>query len=335
MAAVALRVLTIALLMAGGGAGAHVPGVPAAASSGASSGAAAVVPSADASAWVLHWSFEPWVVACLLASAALYAVGLLRLWRRAGPGRGVSNRHAAAFAGGWVALVVALLSPVDPLGTRLFSAHMLQHELLMVVAAPLMVVGKPLAVWVWALPPAWRRGIGAFFHHPAWRVPWLQLSSPLGAWLVHALALWLWHVPALFDAALANEALHTLQHFSFLFTALLFWWSALGQAERIGQGTAMIYLFTTMIHSSALGALLTLSPIVWYPTYLRTAPALGIPALEDQQLGGLVMWIPAGIAYFVAGLLLAMRWIGLNRGGAAIAGMPSGAPHSASHSPRP
>src|SRR5690606_30682354 len=138
-----------------------------------------------------------------------------------------------------------------------------QHELLMVVAAPLMVVGKPLAVWVWALPSGWRRVIGALFHHPAWRRPWLALSSPLGAWLAH--------VPALFDAALGNEALHTLQHSSFLFTALLFWWSALGQAERSGQGTAMIYLFTTMIHSSALGALLTLSPIVWYPTYLRTA----------------------------------------------------------------
>lgn len=335
MAALALRVLTLALLLAAGTTAAHVPEQPGATAAGIGDGAGAAGSAAvDAAGWVLHWSFEPWVIACLLVSAGLYAIGLRRLWRRAGAGRGVSVAQAAAFACGWLALAAALVSPVDPLGTRLFSAHMLQHELLMVVAAPLMVVGKPLAAWLWALPPGWRPAIGAFFRHPGWRIPWLQLSSPLGAWLVHALALWLWHVPALFDAALANPALHTLQHFSFLFTALLFWWSALGQAERSAQGTAMLYLFTTMIHSSALGALLTLSPVVWYPTYLRTAPLLGIPALDDQQLGGLVMWIPAGTAYFVTGLLLAMRWIGLNRDGAATAGMSSGAPRSAWHSPR-
>lgn len=335
MVAVALRVLTLALLLAGGTAGAHAPERPDATAAGmATGGAEAGSGPADAAAWTLHWSFEPWVVTCLLASAALYAIGLRRLWRRAGAGHGVSLPQAAAFIGGWLALAVALVSPVDPLGTQLFSAHMLQHELLMVVAAPLLVVGKPLAAWVWALPPGWRPGIGAVFRHPGWRIPWLQLSSPLGAWLVHALALWLWHIPALFDAALASDALHTLQHLSFFFTALLFWWSALGQVERSAQGTAMLYLFTTMVHSSALGALLTLSPVVWYPTYLRTAPALGIPALDDQQLGGLVMWIPAGTAYFVTGLLLAMRWIGLNRGGATIAGMSSGAPRSAWHSPR-
>jgi putative membrane protein len=276
--------------------------------------AEAHVPDADAApAWALAWTFEPWVVASLVLSAALYTVGLRRLWGRAGTGRGVSARHAAAFAAGWVALAAALVSPIDPLGNRLFSAHMLQHELLMVVAAPLLVVGKPLAVWVWALPVRRRRTVGGFFHRPAWRIAWLRLTSPLYAWLVHALALWLWHVPVLFEAALRSNAVHTLQHFSFLFTALLFWWSALGQSERAAQGTAMIYLFTTMVHSSILGALLTLSPFVWYPTYGLTAPALGLSALEDQQLGGLVMWIPAGIAYLAAGLVLAMRWIGFNR----------------------
>ena len=324
MVALAVRFLIAGLLLAGEVARAHGP---VALDGPAETGAAP--------AWDLSWSFEPWVVACLLASAALYASGLWRLWGRAGPGRGVSASHAGAFAGGWFALAIALVSPVDPLGTRLFSAHMLQHELLMVVAAPLMVAGRPLAVWVWALPPHRRRGIGALLHRPAWRLPWLKLTSPLGAWMAHALALWLWHVPALFDAAIGNDVLHTLQHFTFLFTALLFWWSALGQAERAAQGTAMLYLFTTMVHSSALGALLTLSPFVWYPTYLQTAPALGIPALEDQQLGGLVMWIPAGIAYFATGLVLAMRWIDLSRGAAACGGIPAGAPHSASHSPRP
>ncbi|HMC16362.1 MAG TPA: cytochrome c oxidase assembly protein, partial [Albitalea sp.] len=86
-------------------------------------------------------------------------------------------------------------------------------------------------------------------------------------------------------------------------------WSALGQASRPRQGVALVYLFTTMIHTGALGALITLSQIVWYPSYLPTTAALGIDALEDQQLGGLVMWVPAGLAYFCTGLVLAARWM--------------------------
>jgi putative membrane protein len=292
MAALALRGLIAALGAATGSAFAHpIDGAPA---------------PVD---WILHGSYEPWVLACLAASIGFYAVGLTRLWRHAGRGRGVSRLGAVAFFAGWAALVLALVSPLDPLGTRLFSAHMLQHELLMVVAAPLLLIGRPLAVWAWALSPAARREVGAFFHHPAWRVPWLWLSAPLAAWALHAAALWLWHVPALFEAALHDTAVHTLQHFSFLFSALLFWWSALGQASRPRQGAAMVYLFTTMIHTGALGALITLSPIVWYPSYLPTTAALGIDALEDQQLGGLVMWVPAGLAYFCTGLVLAARWM--------------------------
>ena len=166
----------------------------------------------------IGWSFEPWVIACLLVSAALHGVGVARLWRRAGPGRGVHARRALAFAGGWLATAAALVSPLDGLGTQLFSAHMLQHEALMVVAAPLFVLGRPLAAFAWALPPAWRRGIGHFFHRPGWRVPWLLVTAPLAAWLVHALVLWLWHVPAAFEAALASEGVHALQHTSFMLT---------------------------------------------------------------------------------------------------------------------
>jgi putative membrane protein len=294
MGAVALRLLSAALAaLAAGAALAHDV---------RHAGAAADAPA-------LRWSLEPWVLGCLALSIAGYALGIARLWRQAGRGRGVSAARAASFVVGWGFLVVALVSPLDPLGGQLFSAHMLQHELLMVVVAPLMVLGKPLAVWAWALPMGWRRGIGAGLHHPAWRRPWLVLSAPLPAWLLHAAALWLWHVPAWFEAALASNAVHTWQHLSFLFSALLFWWSALGQAKRDAQGTALVYLFTTMLHSGALGALLALSPTVWYPSYLGTTAALGWDALEDQQLGGLVMWAPAGLAYLAAGLALAAQWL--------------------------
>jgi putative membrane protein len=266
---------------------------------------------APAPAWPLTWSFEPWIVACLLLSALGYALGVARLWRQAGRGRGISTRQVAAFAAGWLALVAALVLPLDTLGSRLFSAHMLQHELLMAVVAPLMCLGRPLAAWTWAFPAALRPRVSAWTATPAWATVWAGLTAPLASWALHAVALWGWHVPALFEAALHDNGIHTLQHLSFLGTALLFWWAVLKPASRPAQGRAMLYLFTTMVHTGALGALLTLSPVLWYPSYMGTASALGVDPLEDQQLGGLVMWVPAGLAYVAAGLALAMRWAGL------------------------
>jgi cytochrome c oxidase assembly factor CtaG len=206
-----------------------------------------------------------------------------------------------------------LVSPLDPLGSQLFSAHMVQHELLMIVAAPLLVLGRPLAAWAWALPFEWRRAAGAFFHASAWRRPWLMVTGPLAAWVLHALALWLWHVPSLFDAALANTGMHALQHSAFLLTALLFWWSVLGVATRKDEGIALLSLFTTMVHTGALGALLTVSPVAWYAAYATTTPAFGLDAVEDQQLGGLIMWVPAGLVYVGFGLAMAARWLGSPR----------------------
>ena len=253
---------------------------------------------------------EPWVVACLIVSAALYAIGLRRVWRRAAGGRPAIARHAVAFGAGWLLLAVALLPPLDGLGTQLFWAHMVQHELLMIGAAPLLVLGRPLGLWAWSLPRRWRRAGGRAFHAPLWRAPWQLATAPLGAWLLHALVLWVWHAPLLFDAALVRPAVHVAQHLAFLASALLFWWSVLGSATRARQGIALLSLFTTMVHTGALGALLTLASTPWYPTYLATTPAHGLDPLQDQQLGGLVMWVPASLAYLGVALWLAARWIG-------------------------
>jgi putative membrane protein len=257
----------------------------------------------------LPWSFEPWVVIALAVTAGLYAVGMRRLWQQAGTGRGVRAGQAAAFASGWLVLALALVTPLDRLGVHLFWAHMVQHELLMIVAAPLLVRGRPLAVWAWALPFEGRRAIGRFFRRQGWRVGWRAVTGPLSAWSLHAAVLWLWHVPLLFDAALIDETVHALQHSAFLASALLFWWSVLGATTRKGKGVALLSLFTTMLHTGALGALLTLAPTAWYRAYEHTAPALGWSALEDQQLGGLVMWVPAGLVYVICGLALAADWI--------------------------
>ena len=249
------------------------------------------------------WSFDPGIVIPLVILAVLYARGARRR-------RGVRGWEALAFAAGWLTLVVALVSPVHPLGEALFSAHMTQHELLMVIAAPLLVLGRPLAPLLWGLPMSWRRGLGAFAKtRPVERV-WRWLTEPVVAWSLHAVVLWGWHMPLLFQATLTSDLVHSAQHLSFLVSALLFWWALLrGREAHMGRGMAVLYIFTTAIHTSVLGALLTFSPVVWYPAYAQTAPQWGFTALEDQQLGGLIMWVPAGLTYVIAGLALVVRWI--------------------------
>ncbi|MBI5618807.1 MAG: cytochrome c oxidase assembly protein [Gammaproteobacteria bacterium] len=244
------------------------------------------------------------VVACLLMSGATYALGMAKLARR---GRALRQRlPALSFLAGWLALAAALLTPLDTLAARSFAAHMVQHEILILVAAPLCVLGQPLAIWSWALPHAGRLRLAAVFHHPAWQRPWHALTAPLPAWALHAAALWIWHLPLLFEAALARQAVHVAQHASFLGTALLFWWALLRPAARHAPGVALALLFTTMLHSTALGALLTLATHAWYGVY---GGAFGLDALEDQQLGGLVMWVPGGLVYLGSGLALAARWL--------------------------
>lgn len=271
-----------------------------------------------AAADALSWGAEPWVLFLLALSLLLYVLGLRRLWPRSRQSRGPLARQAAWFAGGWIALSLALASPLDSAGSFSFAAHMVQHEFLMIVAAPMLVLGRPLGIWVWSLPAAWRRRTGSATHNPAVSAAWDSLTRPLNAWLLHFAALWMWHVPATFQAGLASNGVHALQHASFLFSALLFWWAVLGrQGGTQGRGAAVLYLFTTMMHTGALGALFTMSESVWYPYYGSKAQAFGLTALEDQQLGGLIMWIPGGLAYVAAGLVLCARWLGRPPQGAA------------------
>jgi cytochrome c oxidase assembly factor CtaG len=256
------------------------------------------------------WSFEPLVVASLVLMAGLFAVGLWRL-RRETPGRRFPRLwEQLCFFGGWFALFIALVSPLHAWGSVLFSAHMTQHEVLMLVAAPLLVLGRPLVVFLWAFPVDVSRRIGNIGKIRAVSRAWHFLTMPLVAWLVHAVALWTWHVPVLFEAVLHNEWVHTSQHLSFLLSALLFWWALIhGPQGAMGYGAAVLYLFTTSIHSGALGALLTVAGSVWYPSYIGLTSSWGLTPLEDQQLGGLIMWIPAGLVYVIAGLALFAGWL--------------------------
>lgn len=255
------------------------------------------------------WSLEPGVVLPLAVGAWLYARGLRTLWVQAGPGHGVRRWQAWCAAAGWLGLVAALVTPLDALGGVLFSAHMAQHELLMALAAPLLVLGRPVLAVLWALPVGWRRAIGRWAGTAPVRNAWRALTWPSVAWVLHAIAIWAWHAPRFYDAAVARESVHALQHASFLGTALLFWWALIhGHAARRRHGAAVLYLFTTAVHTTALGAVLTLASRPLYPAYTSTA-IWGLTPLEDQQLAGLIMWVPAGVAYLIAALGFMLAWL--------------------------
>jgi cytochrome c oxidase assembly factor CtaG len=198
------------------------------------------------------------------------------------------------------------MPPLDLVAASSFAAHMAQHELMMALAAPLLVLGRPLEAWTWALPSSWRLGIVPITRWRPLRATWSCLADPLVAWTVHAIAVWTWHVPAAFEAALHSTGVHIAQHASFMVTALFFWWSVFERGRRHNGGSALASVFTTMMHTGALGALLTFGAALWYPSY---AGAYGLTALEDQQLGGLIMWGPASFAYLAAALVIASRWL--------------------------
>lgn len=256
------------------------------------------------------WTWDPWMLTFLIVTAALYCGGIVRSQRTAERGQRFATLPVGSFVLGWFVLVVALVSPVHAMGDALFSAHMLQHELLMVIAAPLLVIGRPELICFWALPLSWRRRLVQLQRLAPIHTLGRFLLLPLTAWLLHGVALWTWHIPFLFDATLTHEWVHALQHTSFLGTALLFWASLFyGHAGRRAFGEGIIYVFTTAVHTSILGALLTFASLPWYSPYAATTAAWGLTQLEDQQLGGLIMWVPAGVIYIVVGLWLFSAWI--------------------------
>lgn len=259
---------------------------------------------------MLQTSWDVALGLALLVVAALYGLGVWRAWRQAGVGRGVTLWQVAAGAAGWLALLVALVSPLDGLSDLLFAAHMTQHELLMLVAAPLLVLARPYAALVWMLPRRQRARVRRMQTPALWRA-WRLVTGPVTVLVLHGVVVWVWHVPAFFEAALASQPLHAAQHLMFFWTAALFWWALVhGRYGRLGYGVSVAFVFITATHTSLLGALLTFAPSVWYPTYATTAPAMGHSALADQQLAGLLMWVPSGVLFLLAGLGLFAAWLG-------------------------
>jgi putative membrane protein len=259
--------------------------------------------------WWRAWAPEPAVLLALALLAGAYHRGLRRLWR-AGR-RAVTGRQALAFATGLAAVALALASPLDVLAGTLFAAHMAQHMLLVMVAAPLLVLGAPGLPLLLALPPAWRRRLARVGRHPLATAAWHLASRPVVAWAAHVGTLWLWHLPGPYQTALASDLVHAAEHASFLGTATLFWWVVLAtdRRRRLAPGFAALYLFAAALQGSALGALLVLAPAPLYPLQALGSAASGLPPLADQQVAGMVMWIPADLVYLGSAAALFMRWL--------------------------
>lgn len=260
-----------------------------------------------------EWSWEPGVIGGLAFGAWSYARGVRAFNAAAGePARRAQRRRTTAFAFGLLALFVALVSPLDAVAEQLFSAHMVQHLILILVAAPLVVLGAPNYVLLWALPRGTRVALGRWWtRQRALRAGAHVVVGPGVAWVLHAAAVWAWHMPVLYQAALLNPAVHAAEHLSFFGTAFLFWWCVLQPMgrRRLAYAPGVIYVMTMALQGSALGALITFSTTVWYPAQGLGARAWHLTVLEDQQLAGLVMWIPAGFVYLGVALWLAARWM--------------------------
>lgn len=255
----------------------------------------------------LEWMFDPWISGPILTMALLYAIGELRLRTRRAR-RPICNawRSSLFFWGGIVLLAVTLLSPMHELAEQLFTVHMIEHELVMAVAAPLLVLSRPIGVLLWGMPRRLRSRARQVLSSRTLRLFWQCTSLPAVATALHGLAIWVWHVPPLFDATVSDILLHRLQHLSFFLTGILFWWAVMWRSSR---GTAAWHLFVTMMHTSILGALIALAPGVLYVGQTHHAAFWGLTPLEDQQLAGILMWVPGGVVYAGAALWFLSAWI--------------------------
>jgi putative membrane protein len=230
------------------------------------------------------------IILSLLAVAGVYSFAVQRQWAtRPDVGWG----EAFAFLAGIVVVAIALVSPIDGLAHRHLWVHMVQHVLLISVAAPLLAVGRPLAV----VEPVWPRSLRLAPRPAIWTV------VTVGA-VVQVATLAVWHVPALYDSALAHDPVHAAEHLSLLVTAAALWMSLIALRDEQG-GLAVLVLFLVSFPPLLLGAAMTFATTTWYPLYATR----GHDALADQQLAGVVMWAYGGVAAVVGGVYLFVTWL--------------------------
>jgi cytochrome c oxidase assembly factor CtaG len=231
--------------------------------------------------------------------AALYLRGVRRLRLRAAP-RVPRVGASGRFGLGVLALAVAILSPLHEMAEASLTAHMVQHELLMCVAAPLLTIDREFTVVRLGCPAVPRALLDACARTRVWRAA----TQPTSALLIHVTAIWAWHAPRVFELAVDNVWVHAAQHAAFLGSALLFWHAIWHPRRNAALGLSVLYLFLMTVNTGVLGALMAVAREPWY-----AGPNWGPGALQDQQAAGLIMWIPGSAAYVAGALLIVRRWL--------------------------
>ena len=251
------------------------------------------------------WTLRPYEIAPAALACALYATGA-----RAAGGRVVSRARAIAFTSGVAVALVAVVSPVHAVAEETFSGHMIQHLVLMFVAAPLIVAGRPGLVMALALPPGVRRWGWSVARTQGGSAVLRTLRRPIAIFVAYAAALWMWHLPGLYDAAVRHAPVHALEHACFLGVAMAFWAAVVrtGPRRRLAHAPAMGLVLATMLQSTWLSAILTFGNVD-YRLYVQRAPTWGINAGLDQQLAGTLMWVPSELVYFGVFAVLFVRWL--------------------------
>lgn len=240
----------------------------------------------------------------LFLSVAVYTIGRSRLLSEAAA-YPLPLWRAACFYTGIAAIAVALLSPVAAYSEQLFSMHMVQHLLLLLVAPPLVLLGQPFLPALWSLPKTPRRTVARWFRPgaPLSTVRRL-LTKPVVAVVAYVVTVAVWHIPVFYDAAQGRTLTHDLEHFMFYGTAALYWWPIVAPAStrpKLTAGWAIPYLLPPFLEGMLIGALLTFSSEPLYTTYadLSLRPVWGLDWLADQELGGLIMWVPGGLFFLI------------------------------------
>jgi len=256
---------------------------------------------------LFQWTLDPLPLLGIVLAGAAY-LWAVRHVNRAHPANRQPVHRSWLFGGGLAAIGVALLSPIEAYEGMLFSVHMIQHMLLELVAAPLLLAGAPITLTLRAANPPLRRGLLRILHSRVVRV----VSFPVVAWILFAAVNWGWHFSMLYDDALENQALHYLQHASFLGAALLFWWPVVGADPspwRLPHPARLLYLFLAMPQNSFLGVALMSASTVLYPHYLTNMRVWGLAPLDDQALGGVIMWVVGDLAFLAGMMVVVVLWM--------------------------
>lgn len=257
------------------------------------------------------WTPEAATAIPLAIATVWYALGVFRLVEENKP-EAISRGRVLAFIAGIVVLMIALQSPIDVLSEDLFSVHMCQHLLLMLAAPPLLVWSDCPIIFLRALPRRGRKVAARIWIGTKVNRAYRWFMHPLVVWIAFCGAFVFWHAPRPYEWALDNNGVHIMEHLSFFVTSLAFWSLVLpsrGVRRRLQHGPALLLIVSTAVLSGLPGALMIFAPRPLYPAHAAGVAKWGLTLMEDQQLAGLIMWIPAGAAYIVAAIMVFLEWL--------------------------